>query len=98
MRLSNPLYTIAFMLIAFNGMAINLIIRNTRIKAIINTCIIAFSVKILGIYALDLATKNPSISIALYLIPIVTIMIFGLNIIYHSSSVYNETKTQRDQV
>lgn len=98
MRLSNPLYTIAFMLIAFNGMAINLIIRNTRIKAIINTCIIAFSVKILGIYALDLATKNPSISIALYLIPIVTIMIFGLNIIYHSSSVYTETKTQRDQV
>lgn len=84
MRLSNPLYAIAFMLIAFNGMVINLKVRNTRIKSIINISILAFSIKIAGIYILSLVTKNPSISIFLYLIPIITIMATLLNITYYS--------------
>ena len=96
MRLSNPLYIMVFMLIAFNGMAINLRIRSTRIKPIINTSIIAFSIKILSIYALSLATKNPSISIAIYLIPIVTILTILLNIIYHSKN--GRIITLRDKI
>ena len=74
-RLSNPLYAIAMMLIAFVGMSDARSTRQNRIVSILVVCAIATAVRMAGATAVSMTAKDPVFAPLTYAIPLLTIAI-----------------------
>lgn len=74
-RLSNPLYAIAMMLIAFVGMSDARSTRQNRIVSILVVCAIATAVRMAGATAVSMTAKDPAFAPMTYAIPLMTILV-----------------------
>tara|TARA_Y100000590_G_scaffold457803_1_gene611195 strand:- start:13952 stop:14677 length:726 start_codon:yes stop_codon:yes gene_type:complete len=74
-RLSNPLYTIAFVFVALFYMNMNLTFRSHRYKYIFYASAVAFVIKIIGIYITSVI-KNIELYYLHYTIPVITLIAF----------------------